>query len=232
MHAATSRSRRISVRGRREDGEETKARIIEVAGRLFAERGFAEVTGKEICEAAGTNLTAVNYHFGSREALYMLILDQMRGVFMNSPFCAEMAANDLGPREKLEAIIDKLVEFIYERDSWQVQLWARETISPSPVAVEFFEQRAAPKFDLMEAILSEITGVPRGTVPLAFCVITVMAPFKVLLISGGNRNTPEARLLRLGREKIARQMKRIVLAGLDNFAAKYAAGEMEAEEFQ
>lgn len=48
--------------GRRMDGRETEEKIIECAGQLIAEKGFASVTSKEICRAAGVNLAAVNYH--------------------------------------------------------------------------------------------------------------------------------------------------------------------------
>ena len=46
--------------GRRMDGRETEEKIIECAGQLIAEKGFASVTSKEICRAAGVNLAAVN----------------------------------------------------------------------------------------------------------------------------------------------------------------------------
>lgn len=48
--------------GRRMDGRETEEKIIKCAGQLIAEKGFASVTSKEICRAAGVNLAAVNYH--------------------------------------------------------------------------------------------------------------------------------------------------------------------------
>ena len=59
--------------GRRMDGRETEEKIIECAGQLIAEKGFASVTSKEICRAAGVNLAAVNYHFGSRDGLYLAV---------------------------------------------------------------------------------------------------------------------------------------------------------------
>ncbi len=47
----------------------TRARIVAAAERLFAERGFAGTTMRDLTRAAGTNLAAVNYHFGSKEGL-------------------------------------------------------------------------------------------------------------------------------------------------------------------
>ncbi|MEX0899987.1 MAG: TetR/AcrR family transcriptional regulator [Gammaproteobacteria bacterium] len=47
----------------------TKARIVEAAEALFAEGGISATSLRHITARAGVNLAAVNYHFGSRDAL-------------------------------------------------------------------------------------------------------------------------------------------------------------------
>jgi len=47
----------------------TKAAIFAAAERLFALRGFGEVSVRDITAEAGVNLAGVNYHFGSKDAL-------------------------------------------------------------------------------------------------------------------------------------------------------------------
>ena len=49
--------------------DQTRASILEAAERLYAERGFADVTLRDIVAAANVNLAAVNYHFGSKDEL-------------------------------------------------------------------------------------------------------------------------------------------------------------------
>lgn len=57
------------------DGTETKTALLDEAERLFAERGVWAVTNREITEAAGQkNVSALNYHFGSRSALLGAVL--------------------------------------------------------------------------------------------------------------------------------------------------------------
>lgn len=48
----------------------TRERLIEVAERLFSERGFAATSVRHITAEAGCNLAAVNYHFGGKDQLY------------------------------------------------------------------------------------------------------------------------------------------------------------------
>ena len=62
------------------DASDTRARLIEAAERLFARRGVHEATTREILEAAGQrNVSALTYHFGSRERLLWAILDRHNG---------------------------------------------------------------------------------------------------------------------------------------------------------
>ncbi len=49
--------------------DQTRSSILEAAERLYADRGFADVTLRDIVAAAGVNLAAVNYHFGSKDEL-------------------------------------------------------------------------------------------------------------------------------------------------------------------
>ncbi|HTZ78478.1 MAG TPA: TetR/AcrR family transcriptional regulator [Stellaceae bacterium] len=57
------------------DSSDTKTRILRIAERMFAERGFAGVSLRQLTTAAGVNLAAVNYHFGSKEGLLTAIFE-------------------------------------------------------------------------------------------------------------------------------------------------------------
>ena len=52
---------------------DTVTRILDTAEVLFAERGFAETSLRNITSKAKVNLAAVNYHFGSKKALIQAI---------------------------------------------------------------------------------------------------------------------------------------------------------------
>src|SRR4029079_6293592 len=54
---------------RREAGLRTQARLLEAALTLISERGEEGVTLRELTDAAGANVAAVSYHFGSLKSL-------------------------------------------------------------------------------------------------------------------------------------------------------------------
>lgn len=56
---------------RRSDARETQRRLLDAASEVFAEKGFWETTNADICAKAEANTAAINYHFGSKENLYI-----------------------------------------------------------------------------------------------------------------------------------------------------------------
>lgn len=54
--------------------QSTQERILEAAEHLFAEKGFSSSTLRDVTDRAGVNLASVNYHFGSKEALFKEML--------------------------------------------------------------------------------------------------------------------------------------------------------------
>jgi AcrR family transcriptional regulator len=58
------------------DGKDTKRRVLDAAEQLFADQGFKATSLRQITSAAGANLAAVNYHFGSKEELMVEVLSR------------------------------------------------------------------------------------------------------------------------------------------------------------
>ena len=54
----------------------TKNKILDAAEQLFADQGFNGTSLREITGAAGVNLAAVNYHFGSKKELIKAVMSR------------------------------------------------------------------------------------------------------------------------------------------------------------
>lgn len=66
--------------GRRASGRsiESRARILDAAARLFAERGYGLTKMKDVADALGMHVTALYYHFESKEALAAEVLGRVQ----------------------------------------------------------------------------------------------------------------------------------------------------------
>ena len=62
----------------------TADRILDAAEQLFASNGFAETSLRSITSKAEVNLAAVNYHFGSKEALIQAMFSRLLDPFVTN----------------------------------------------------------------------------------------------------------------------------------------------------
>src|SRR5580692_3449563 len=88
----------------------TRHAILDAAERLYADRGFADVTLRDIVAAANVNLAAVNYHFGSKDEL-IAELFVTRSLATNRERLNELKAAEAagGGRAEIDAILRALV---------------------------------------------------------------------------------------------------------------------------
>jgi AcrR family transcriptional regulator len=93
------------------DLPDTKERILDAAERLFADWGFAATSLRNITGEAGVNLAAVNYHFGSKDALIVAVferrLEPLNRERLDLLDAAEKRAGDEGP--PIEEIVEAFI---------------------------------------------------------------------------------------------------------------------------
>ena len=90
----------------------TVSRLLATSRRLFAERGYHGTSIRLITRRARTNLGAVTYHFGSKEALYHAMLTQIAEPLVEAVEAAAAAPG--GVPQRIEAIIRAYFEY-FER---------------------------------------------------------------------------------------------------------------------
>ena len=91
--------------------EERRAQILEVARKCFASKGFAQTTVEEIAAQAGVTKLAVYEHFGGKEGLYAIIIDQVI-TGLASVLREAMAHIHLSSHDLLKGTIRALLDYI------------------------------------------------------------------------------------------------------------------------
>lgn len=137
--------------------DDTRARILNAAGPVFAEKGFQAATVRDICQDAGVNLASVNYYFGDKERLYIETVKcahQLRADQVQLPDWPSGTA----PENKLHDFVLTMITRMIgvQAAPWQLQLMMRETLNPTSACRELVQEAFRPHFDVLLGILDEL----------------------------------------------------------------------------
>jgi len=162
----------------------TRARLLETAGEIFAEKGFDRATGKEICARARANVAAVNYYFGSIEGLYAAVLEEAQRRVVTYDTIRKVTAVKDGAREKLRALFDLAAERLTApvTQSWVLRVLAREMANPTPAFVAMREKEFLPRAVLVRTIVAQLLELPPEHPAVARAAISIVSQFAMLLI--------------------------------------------------
>lgn len=168
----------------RSDGHETKEHIIRCAGKIYARDGYHKATSKAICEVAGVNQAAVNYHFGSRDGLYKAVLSEAHRHIIDINFLKKLEATPGNARKKILLIIDQLIKAVNNSQNWYIRVWIREILTPSPIIDSIIEDTAMPKFKIILKFWEEYLETDTPSLIYA-ALIAVFSPFTFCLLGEG-----------------------------------------------
>jgi AcrR family transcriptional regulator len=155
--------------------EDTRTRILNAAGPVFAEKGYQNTTVREICRVANVNLASMNYHFGHKERLYIETVKQaQRNKIEQVP--QPQWQTGTSPAEKLRGFVRTLITRMMGTGEapWQTRLMMREIMQPTQACQELVQNYFRPQFEILLGILEEL--LPAATTQpkrhqLAFSVV-------------------------------------------------------------
>lgn len=203
------------LRTQRTDGNTTRLHILETAGQLFAERGFAEATSKEICTRAGTNMAAINYHFNGRDGLYEAVLIEAHRQLVSIDELVSLASVQTDPRLKLRAFLTHMVELSGQpKAPWGFRVVLREALSPSPALPVMIRRAVLPKAKLLRGLIGEIMVLPEDHPTVQRTLMFTVLPCIVMMVAPkdlGNKVLPALK----DTGALADDLMRYVFAGID-----------------
>lgn len=162
---------------------DTKERLLDAAEGLFADQGFRATSVRAITRAAGANLAAVGYHFGSKEALIEAVIDR-RLIPLNRARQAQLdaAIEAAAVAHHLPVVTDVLRAFIEPSLRFRaaepasrsfIALIGRVIHEPEVHVRNYFFAHMRPLFEhLLTALGDALPHLPREVVTwrLHFCI--------------------------------------------------------------
>jgi len=133
----------------------TRERLLDAAGEIFAAHGFNHATVREICERAGANIAAVNYHFGDKRGLY-------NAVFEHASTCS--ASQDplaIGPaKQRLRAYVQNLLSCVVGigKPAWLAKLMLRGMTDHTDTLDALVERSIRPTHKRLYELVRELAG--------------------------------------------------------------------------
>ncbi len=151
-----------------ETKQSASERMIEAAGRLFAEKPFDAVSTREIATAAGVNLSAISYHFENKEGLYRAVFKKIiQDLKPSRVGLAVLLENQLtAARDDRKAYADFIAIFVSRvvdsafspSTRWKMRLLKRETEMPTECFQILMEGHVDVIHDLLGILIAKISG--------------------------------------------------------------------------
>lgn len=147
-------------------GDETRARIVVTALKLFGEHGFDGASTRDIATAAGVNAPALQYYFDSKEGLFTAcvehivdrIWEQLGDVLARAEAVLKAKADDESLMAALCAIHASTLEFMFTSPAavdWKLFMTRIQLGGGPEAGFQIFYQRVHQR---MRSVMAEIVG--------------------------------------------------------------------------
>jgi AcrR family transcriptional regulator len=159
---------------RRKDAVLTREKLLASASEVFADKGYRDATIAEICEQARANIASVNYHFGTKEKLYV---EAWRHAFIESikahPPDGGVSV-DAPPEDRLRGQIKALLQRIADRGNREFQIMQKEFSDPTDILKDVTRELIESLHTKMKMLVSELLGPCVSDQQVEFCVISIV----------------------------------------------------------
>ncbi|MFR9727982.1 TetR/AcrR family transcriptional regulator [Saccharopolyspora sp. MS10] len=160
-------SERTRAGSRREQAEATRELLLRTAERLIAERGLAQVSSRQIVEAAGqANNSALAYHVGSRtDLIHAISLSHAEPIARRTWERVERARGSTDPRDHVASLVLPYIEHVAElgNPSWCARFTAQIAADPAFAGDARSDPRLASYFDEgLEALAAHLPELPEA----------------------------------------------------------------------
>jgi AcrR family transcriptional regulator len=151
----------------RSDGAQARLRLLRAALECFATLGYNKTSTRQIAQAAGVNLAAINYYFGSKAELYRAVYSQLCEIASDStdgdapPPLPTRLEPGVTLLSVLQAFFRISLQPLKQSEAMRLsmRLHFREMLEPSGMLQEHIEQKIRPLHDSLTALLSNQLGL-------------------------------------------------------------------------
>ncbi|MGF0313453.1 TetR/AcrR family transcriptional regulator [Rhodococcus sp. IEGM1428] len=165
-HGGDSRQRPTS-------GSSRRSQLLAIAARLFAERGYAQTTVRDIADEAGILSGSLYHHFDSKESMACEVLSELMDGLQTR--FAEVVERSSGPRDALDGLVRAAYDVIHNKQDAVATYQNESAVFAALPAFEFVTEASLAIEAIWRAVLDEgrANGVFRPDIDPALAYLSI-----------------------------------------------------------
>ena len=156
---------------------DTREKILKTACHLFAENGYRATTIAAICQTAGANIAAVNYHFVSKENLYQKAWQYAHKMVHDRVPHDGGVSEDAPPEARLRGQISAGLQRAMLGEALEFRIVRGEMANPTGLLKQVIEEAIAPLRKATRRALQELLGPKATQKDIKLCEVFVISPW-------------------------------------------------------
>ncbi|RBQ04909.1 TetR/AcrR family transcriptional regulator [Pedobacter miscanthi] len=175
-----------------------KQAILDAAEKLFCETGYEGTSTRQIAKESGANMAMINYYFGSKEGVFMEIMNERIAGFASQ--LKIINEDKISALEKLHRVIEGYVNRIMSNIAFHKMMHRELSLTQRPEMYDKIKDAMSHNMQLIDRIITD--GIEDGTfnkVDVRMVIATIMgtvtniviAPHKVMSCSIFDLNNPK-----------------------------------------
>lgn len=182
--------------------------ILRAAEKLFAEFGFEGTSTRQISKESGANMAMINYYFGSKEGVFLEIMeDRISGFKSQLNLIAE---EQIPAREKLLKVVEQYTNRIFSNVCFHKMMHRELSLTQRPEMFTQIKEAMAQNLNVIESIIN--SGIEEGhfrPVDVRMSIVSIMGTISMAATSP-NKVNPDINFDIKNDEQRAELEKRLV----------------------
>ncbi|WP_133575679.1 TetR/AcrR family transcriptional regulator [Pedobacter metabolipauper] len=159
-----------------------RSSILEAAEKLFCELGYEGTSTRQIAKEAGANMAMINYYFGSKEGVFMEVMDGRIEGFKEQ--LTSISNDNLSGMEKLLKVVEDYTGRILENHAFHKMMHRELSLTQRPEMFVRIKNSMAENRLVIEQIIND--GIKDGSfrqVDVRMLIATLMGTISYVAIS-------------------------------------------------
>lgn len=172
--------------------------ILDAAEKLFCETGYEGTSTRQIAKESGANMAMINYYFGSKEGVFVEIMNERIAGFASQ--LKIINEDKISALEKLHRVIEGYVNRILNNTAFHKMMHRELSLTQRPEMYDKIKDAMSYNMQLIDRIITD--GIEDGTfnkVDVRMVIATIMgtitnvviSPNKVMPCSNFDLNNPK-----------------------------------------